>query len=107
MIRRPPRSTLFPYTTLFRSEQFHEAALAVFKNLLWWGTESGDRPAGELLADSDFREVTASACERAAGLVEFASSCGELGVRRAVQEFTTFAADMSGARDARAVFEEV
>src|SRR2546427_7014745 len=26
MIRRPPRSTLFPYTTLFRS---HEAALAL------------------------------------------------------------------------------
>src|SRR2546430_6867566 len=24
MIRRPPRSTLFPYTTLFRSEQFRE-----------------------------------------------------------------------------------
>src|SRR3712207_7855803 len=28
MIRRPPRSTLFPYTTLFRShEQIHPAAL--------------------------------------------------------------------------------
>src|SRR6266851_1186940 len=25
MIRRPPRSTLFPYTTLFRSEAFHMA----------------------------------------------------------------------------------
>src|SRR3712207_7881518 len=24
MIRRPPRSTLFPYTTLFRSEEEHE-----------------------------------------------------------------------------------
>src|SRR3712207_8182527 len=24
MIRRPPRSTLFPYTTLFRSEHAHE-----------------------------------------------------------------------------------
>src|SRR5256884_6079743 len=24
MIRRPPRSTLFPYTTLFRSRQFHQ-----------------------------------------------------------------------------------
>src|SRR2546422_5911229 len=24
MIRRPPRSTLFPYTTLFRSPRFHE-----------------------------------------------------------------------------------
>src|SRR2546430_3586385 len=23
MIRRPPRSTLFPYTTLFRSEEHH------------------------------------------------------------------------------------
>src|ERR1035438_8905262 len=31
MIRRPPRSTLFPYTTLFRSVSFHEeAADAVF-----------------------------------------------------------------------------
>src|SRR3712207_8641274 len=25
MIRRPPRSTLFPYTTLFRSESFEES----------------------------------------------------------------------------------
>src|SRR2546422_10987637 len=27
MIRRPPRSTLFPYTTLFRSVQLHRIAL--------------------------------------------------------------------------------
>src|SRR3712207_9050536 len=26
MIRRPPRSTLFPYTTLFRSDQFYNDA---------------------------------------------------------------------------------
>src|SRR2546426_7364064 len=25
MIRRPPRSTLFPYTTLFRSERVHDS----------------------------------------------------------------------------------
>src|SRR2546430_9049732 len=31
MIRRPPRSTLFPYTTLFRSSHRREA----------WGGESG------------------------------------------------------------------
>src|SRR2546430_12640600 len=30
MIRRPPRSTLFPYTTLFRSRLFPEAWQAVF-----------------------------------------------------------------------------
>src|SRR3712207_9024246 len=29
MIRRPPRSTLFPYTTLFRSETFADAAVLV------------------------------------------------------------------------------
>src|SRR2546427_12051636 len=29
MIRRPPRSTLFPYTTLFRSVRPYGAALAV------------------------------------------------------------------------------
>src|SRR5439155_4349886 len=28
MIRRPPRSTLFPYTTLFRSQEWQEGALA-------------------------------------------------------------------------------
>src|SRR5256885_11282896 len=28
MIRRPPRSTLFPYTTLFRSDRFHFLGLA-------------------------------------------------------------------------------
>src|SRR3712207_7360411 len=30
MIRRPPRSTLFPYTTLFRSVAFLTAAQAIF-----------------------------------------------------------------------------
>src|SRR5688572_31407262 len=29
MIRRPPRSTLFPYTTLFRSSAFAAVALAL------------------------------------------------------------------------------
>src|ERR1039457_1371406 len=40
MIRRPPRSTLFPYTTLFRSQndlagakQFYERAVAGFSDL--------------------------------------------------------------------------
>src|SRR5258707_11952702 len=28
MIRRPPRSTLFPYTTLFRSERLHVPQVA-------------------------------------------------------------------------------
>src|SRR2546426_1925244 len=39
MIRRPPRSTLFPYTTLFRSRQtppfFSGATLPVNGSVLW------------------------------------------------------------------------
>src|SRR3712207_7082817 len=34
MIRRPPRSTLFPYTTLFRSKYLHFSAHCLLKALL-------------------------------------------------------------------------
>src|SRR3712207_7798616 len=42
MIRRPPRSTLFPYTTLFRSEPLGNVAP---------GTEEGEGPDGGVGAD--------------------------------------------------------
>src|SRR5260370_2251173 len=35
MIRRPPRSTLFPYTTLFRSLAIFAAGLSLFNNFLF------------------------------------------------------------------------
>src|SRR5256885_16068351 len=35
MIRRPPRSTLFPYTTLFRSHAEDPVIFLVPKHLLW------------------------------------------------------------------------
>src|SRR5258707_9821772 len=34
MIRRPPRSTLFPYTTLFRSPRFPDSRLSAMDKLL-------------------------------------------------------------------------
>src|SRR2546430_11387412 len=36
MIRRPPRSTLFPYTTLFRSALDEQLARGEFSGLLGW-----------------------------------------------------------------------
>src|SRR2546422_2858433 len=33
MIRRPPRSTLFPYTTLFRSRRFDPMSVAVTRSI--------------------------------------------------------------------------
>src|SRR2546426_7287467 len=44
MIRRPPRSTLFPYTTLFRSLRFDGGA----KNLLAVRTRGYDKHFGGL-----------------------------------------------------------
>src|SRR2546425_4509867 len=41
MIRRPPRSTLFPYTTLFRSRDFWASILAVSGLALAPGAAAG------------------------------------------------------------------
>src|SRR2546422_6544275 len=38
MIRRPPRSTLFPYTTLFRSRRSRDSLLYVERSSLGSGT---------------------------------------------------------------------
>src|SRR4051795_2708224 len=38
MIRRPPRSTLFPYTTLFRSEE-HTSELQSHSHLVCWSSD--------------------------------------------------------------------
>src|SRR5689334_23423405 len=43
MIRRPPRSTLFPYTTLFRSQALERARL-------YWNAREADRLKDEFLA---------------------------------------------------------
>src|SRR5256885_9757790 len=40
MIRRPPRSTLFPYTTLFRSEAHSSLAWAIYIYDWDWGRAS-------------------------------------------------------------------
>src|SRR5438034_8097855 len=44
MIRRPPRSTLFPYTTLFRSTRAAASRAASVKST--WGGPSSVRTAG-------------------------------------------------------------
>src|SRR3712207_5174801 len=62
MIRRPPRSTLFPYTTLFRSKTYHQSKTArdrdrlrheLLEQLGWsihriWSTEWIHHPDREL-----------------------------------------------------------
>src|SRR5258708_29068751 len=46
MIRRPPRSTLFPYTTLFRSRPGAPTSRPAFDERLAPGRRIGRRPPG-------------------------------------------------------------
>src|SRR5687767_15614162 len=57
MIRRPPRSTLFPYTTLFRSEPVK----SLLRVSIQW-SNAGSRPR------NDSRSVPASCAEGRAAL---------------------------------------
>ena len=50
MIRRPPRSTLFPYTTLFRSLQFRHTVVSDAISD-WLQMESSERSVAILLAE--------------------------------------------------------
>src|SRR5438034_10684389 len=62
MIRRPPRSTLFPYTTLFRSELYrmadNDVAANNFRVLRRWKNKEITRIALRELADAAALEET-------------------------------------------------
>src|SRR5438309_11354260 len=63
MLRRPPRSTLFPYTTLFRSKQFRRRLFTrivpTVKDIGLWGPRV--RRAYEDIGVMEFAEVDAAA----------------------------------------------
>src|SRR5258707_1847574 len=58
MIRRPPRSTLFPYTTLFRSQNGLQTSPAVL-----WSHMSGIQPQETMLAQELKLSHRREACE--------------------------------------------
>src|SRR3989338_8030011 len=66
MIRRPPRSTLFPYTTLFRSQARHghdrprPAAVAAERGGHSGRTAAGDRKSTRL--KSSYSSISFSSC---------------------------------------------
>src|SRR3712207_7753907 len=56
MIRRPPRSTLFPYTTLFRSEPGGERAVGAGRERLSAARGSGAQPGRDGQGRGGLRE---------------------------------------------------
>src|SRR5256885_11651096 len=70
MIRRPPRSTLFPYTTLFRSADFNDSSRVALKGIV-----SGDaarNALGERLAPTGFLRREAQHTLKASGVERLA-----------------------------------
>src|SRR3712207_9064702 len=61
MIRRPPRSTLFPYTTLFRSKQL-ASKVKVYQSLIDFLEVKGNISVAETLWFVE--ELVNSPCER-------------------------------------------
>src|SRR2546430_11370534 len=55
MIRRPPRSTLFPYTTLFRSRRLCDCAGGLAPQIV--GTRDADHPPAELRSEEHTSEL--------------------------------------------------
>src|SRR2546426_7948452 len=57
MIRRPPRSTLFPYTTLFRSEA-RSVPPAIARDVLFWHGDTLGRIGQAARAETMLRQFT-------------------------------------------------
>src|SRR5258708_31365440 len=63
MIRRPPRSTLFPYTTLFRSNRPRE----------WPASRGRTRGRDTLCANRDYRIKADARCHKGCRVLEYRS----------------------------------
>jgi hypothetical protein len=88
------------------TEQFHEAALAVFQCLLWWGTEHSSDSVDQLLSEELFTTAAGRTCERARSLLEFRAACDRLEVRRAIENLASFAQAMDRVSTPRQVLDE-
>lgn len=89
------------------TERFHEAVLAVFQSLLWWGTQHSDKSLDDLISRTDFQEAATRCRERASSLREFRETCGLPAIRDAIQGLVSFAYTIDRATTARLIADEI
>jgi hypothetical protein len=72
------------------SERFHEAVLAVFETLLWWGTLHAGKTVADLTGEADFRKSADRCRETARSFREFRDRCERRDVRDAIEGLAGF-----------------
>jgi len=88
-------------------EQFHEAALAVFDDLLWWGTEKPGKPVDLLQHDEQFGYAVGRVRETAQSVLQYHTTCIDAAVRRAIEGLKEFAVSACQSRTPADVLREV
>lgn len=73
------------------TEQFHEAMLALFETLLWWGTQNAGQSIGDLATETDFCKVSDRCRKTSLKLREFRDRCERPEVRDAIEGLLGFA----------------
>ena len=72
------------------TERFHEAVLAVFETLLWWGTLCAGKPVADLVRDADFRKAYDCCRDTARTFRAFREQCDRRDVRNAIEGLVGF-----------------
>lgn len=87
-------------------ERFHEAALAFFDSLLYWGTVKGDQPLTNLLHSKQGRSVLNACVETAGNFNTFYTECPQLRVRDSLRTVMPFAATIAKIKSPEDLLQE-
>jgi hypothetical protein len=88
-------------------EQFHEAVLAVFETLLWWGTQQAGRPIADLVAEADFRKAADRCRETALAFRQFREKCDLPKVRDGIESLVSFCLQVERCQNGREVVDQL
>jgi hypothetical protein len=88
-------------------EQFHEALLAVFETLLWWGTMNAGKTVTDLVIDADFRSAFLRCRETAQSFREFRDRCDRPDVRDAIEGLVGFCFQVERCQSERELVAQV
>jgi hypothetical protein len=91
---------------IIRLERFHEAALAFFDSLLFWGTVKSEQPLKNLLQSQHVRSVQKACPVTASEMLEFYTDCPHPRVRDHLQSVLGFASAISNVHSPETLLRE-